>query len=512
MNFLISVFCCSGEITNTFLSKDISPPVCVAVKEIKLNTQKDGDFTAFGWEQEVKALWSMRKLKQKHIVQFITAFRRGQDHHYLILEWADGGNLRNLWKTFPRSSSTAVESESGSKEIIPPTGDLVKATLEQLLGLSEALAAAHNSRKPEKPNESEPRKPEHYRHGDLKPENILWFKDQKGGMGTLKIGDWGLAKQHQIATERRSKHTASGFGTRRYEPPEEKAGGHAGLVVLENPAKKKRSRLYDIWAMGCIALEFIIWLRYGSKELDSFNESIKDVHYDSPPFYQIDLEGKARVHDVVVKWINLMEEDPVFAVKETALGNLLKLIRDRLLVVDLPEGLGMGPDSNAAPILNTPDNPPRPTNVSAITVTSSPPPVTGAPEIQVTGPEPGQSPIPTGAEGGFAQTPHSSSQKVRARADELLKEMKEITLGRDKDNSYWFAGEPSPPPDHLSAQQQIRVTTGLPYRTEDTGGRAAGPRLGQNSGSGLKPTQSTNVAMTQQVSLPRLPNTCTCVN
>ncbi len=37
-----------------------------------------------------------------------------------------------------------------------------------------------------------------FRHGDWKPANIPWFrdKDDKDAIGTLKIDDWGLAKEH----------------------------------------------------------------------------------------------------------------------------------------------------------------------------------------------------------------------------------------------------------------------------------------------------------------------------
>lgn len=52
-----------------------------------------------------------------------------------------------------------------------------------------------------------------YRHGDLKPANILWFKPKEGDMknviGTLKICDWGEAKNKAFATVmRHSKTTA----------------------------------------------------------------------------------------------------------------------------------------------------------------------------------------------------------------------------------------------------------------------------------------------------------------
>ncbi|KAK4195606.1 hypothetical protein QBC40DRAFT_343340 [Triangularia verruculosa] len=214
-----------------------------------------------GWEQEARTLQQMNSVGQEHIVQFITAFRRC-DSHYLMFEWADGGNLRDLWKSYPRSSL--------------PTSTVVRQSLEQIWRLAQALKAAHY------PDDLEERRP--FRHGDLKPENILWFKDKStsgNGMGKLKIGDWGLAKGHDIETALRSHRTSTPYGTRRYESPEEETG-----------------------------TDFIVWLLYGSEGLSCFNRSIGD---DSP-LYQ--------------------------TTNKVAIGSLLEVVRDNLLVVELPEGLG----------------------------------------------------------------------------------------------------------------------------------------------------------------------------
>ncbi|KAM5356863.1 hypothetical protein ACJ41O_003509 [Fusarium nematophilum] len=243
----------------------------VAVKEIELEKDQDQAAKFSGWEKEVEALWRMKELDQKHIVKFITAFCRGEQDHYLMLEWADGGNLRNLWKNFPRDVLT---------------GELVKATFGQLLGLAQALYKAHAGN----------HTGGFYRHGDLKPENILWFKDQnrpRNKLGTLKIGDWGLAKQHQIVTELRTKETTTRYGTQRYEAPEEATADNASLHVPDSSGKqaKKRSRLYDVWAMGCISLEFLVWLMYGRDGLSSFNRSVREGRSDNVPFYEV-VQGK----------------------------------------------------------------------------------------------------------------------------------------------------------------------------------------------------------------------------
>ncbi|KAL2128804.1 hypothetical protein VTI74DRAFT_8610 [Chaetomium olivicolor] len=194
----------------------------VAVKEIQPRNEKDRQAMIKGWEDEASILQKMNSLRQEHIVRFLTAFRhgdQGREDHYLMFEWADGGNLLNLWKTLNQ----------------PLTPRLIKAAVKQLLGLANALCKAHY-----------PETGPTFRHGDLKPANILWFKgnDDNDEIGTLKIADWELAKQHNIVTEFRTNKTSSEYGTRRYEPPEEETGlgvslgplspGIPGIVVSES--------------------------------------------------------------------------------------------------------------------------------------------------------------------------------------------------------------------------------------------------------------------------------------
>lgn len=230
-----------------------------------------------------------------------------------MFEWANGGNLRNLWERVPFPDLE---------------GSLVKDTVKQILGLASALRAAHNLNITEAS----------YRHGDLKPENILIFKTGEETLGTLKIGDWGEAKYHgkDQVTEMRSKKTTARFGTRRYEAPEVVTGIK---VERENQPEKRRSRLYDIWAMGCITLEFIVWLLYGLDGLNKFNQDV-----DGDTFYQTSIENGievARLHDAVVRWMDHMASEPACKVGNTAIGDLLDVVRSSLLVVKLPRRGGL---------------------------------------------------------------------------------------------------------------------------------------------------------------------------
>ncbi|KAH9863676.1 hypothetical protein J1614_009608 [Plenodomus biglobosus] len=291
----------------------------VAVKELKDVGEKER------WESEVYAMQRMNTLDHHgHIVHFITAFRRGNRENperYLITEWADGGNLRQFWS----SQTPRLER------------DFIKAVFTQFLGLAQAFSAAHNLTSRGVSTGAS------YRHGDLKPENLLWFKPKTqsdGDVGTFKICDWGEAKVHQFATAMRHSRTTSGFGTRRYEPPEVDTG--VGLMI-PGTENKRRSRLYDMWAFGCITLEFIVWLLYGVDGLGHFNKSIRTDLNSECPFYQSSEdsgEKKAWVHPVVEHWIDHMAKDAACQPGATALGKLLEIVRDNLLVVKLPRDGG----------------------------------------------------------------------------------------------------------------------------------------------------------------------------
>jgi serine/threonine protein kinase len=441
----------------------------VALKKIKLDSDQPQRLKVDGWEKEVAALWKMRSLGEEHIVNFITAFRLlGQDEHYLMLEWADGGNLRNLWERFPR--------------ILTP--ELVKDVFEQLLGLSRALDKVHNPDNEASDN--------HFRHGDLKPENILWFKDESGStkLGILKIGDWGLAKQHRDITQLRTVQTSTGFGTRRYEPPEESTVYDNKLIVENNRGMvfRKRSRLYDVWAMGCIWLEFLIWLMYGSEGLKRFNASFNSQKPDNPSYYEVDERGVAKVHHVALRWMEHMAQDPVCEVGQTALGCLLELVRDRLLVVKLPKNFGTSTDMSNTPRARSlkslrngtimSDSPPRNTNPSM-----------AIPTITVEGSDSGERETPEKTAIPVVISPPSeprpieplqSDKDCRARADELYNRVEEIMTDVDTAD-FWLSGTPIPP---LGSSAKV-----------------VGAQTSSVSNIGLSTSQGTSLAPTERVSL-----------
>jgi serine/threonine protein kinase len=309
-----------------------------AIKEIQIPHGDVKTGASQAWEHEAKALAKTNTINHDHILKCIAAIRRG-DKRYFVFPWADGDSLREYWNSIPKQN---------------PNAELVLRAIQQLRGLADALDRLHNYTEPERARrENDPSLTEpasgvprvqvldendetirpleasavsSIRHGDLKPENILRFTTAESALGTLKIADMGLAKQHVLATQHRKHLTSTRYGTVQYEPPE---------AVTNGP----RSRLYDVWSMGCIALEFIIWLLHGNDALLTFYEQLTDNAQQTCRYYKLtDRQGAkiAEIHPVVLQWIdNIKANDPECS-KNSAINDLVDLVRDKLLVVSLP--------------------------------------------------------------------------------------------------------------------------------------------------------------------------------
>lgn len=225
-----------------------------------------------------------------------------------MFNWADGGNLREFWQSADShaTSEAHVGAATCGKQ---KRRNVVLWMLTQICGLTDALKELHNEQQ--------------MRHGDLKPENILRFSDDQGS-GILAIADMGLAKFHNTSTRGRNVPTTTVGGTWRYEPPEASSANC-------NP----RSRKYDVWAMGCVILEFVTWLLYGNQRLSARNSSIAS-------FATSKKDEKCPLDPAAQNWIDDMMYRDKRCGRDTALGDLLRLVRLRLLVPpqDTNDGYG----------------------------------------------------------------------------------------------------------------------------------------------------------------------------
>ncbi|KAF2108838.1 kinase-like domain-containing protein [Lophiotrema nucula] len=200
-----------------------------ARKELLSNTPE------WRFNAERRNLLSVKKIGDDHLVKIVTAYRHG--------------NLFNL--IFPLAQ-TNLHRYLREAEYQPFRGStcVVKHPIWlQLLGIARALYKVQNFHENSSSNEAS----RYGYHLDLKPANIL-VEDS----GRLIITDFGQAV-FKRATDSTDSRVRGVGGTETYAPPE-----------FDDDANGVNRR-YDIWSLGCIFLEclvFVIKGREGLLELD----------------------------------------------------------------------------------------------------------------------------------------------------------------------------------------------------------------------------------------------------
>ncbi|RYO80485.1 hypothetical protein DL766_007370 [Monosporascus sp. MC13-8B] len=268
--------------------------IAIAIKKAR----HDDELAEF-FDKEASNLHKLQQYKSPHLIKPIAAYQIDQDR-CLIFPWANGGNLRDYWK--------------GNKD---QRGELssLQWLLGQLKGICSAIQELHV---------------ENTRHGDLKPENILWFKDGNDG-GFLQIADLGLATFHEKDKHTKNRKGMGTFalsGTSRYEPPE---------IDEKRNTVGPWSRQYDMWSMGCVLLETLLWLIYGYESIGVFQDATTHfwVCHDRPD------RKEYFVHPYVDSCMRVMKTN---LQGQSAYRDLLLLVQERLLVVAVSETYGSFPD------------------------------------------------------------------------------------------------------------------------------------------------------------------------
>lgn len=278
-----------------------NPTTRMALKELRSvgsRSATDSDiYKTFEAEVEVMEMMQSGSAPQNFLVAVAAIYRGGK--RYLLFPWADGGDLRSLWSevdmTWSRDRALVLE------------------VLGEFLGVSDALVHLHESG---------------FRHGDIKPDNILIFAKKHTNLGRLKLADMGLAKHHEQMTAERKAMTETKLATVLYEAPES-----------QSQPNLPRSRLYDVWSLGCVFFEFAIWLAYGLDGLHSFYEALDSASPSGRSFYVIekkDTKRKARLHPEFERCFEQVRRHPSCR-EGTALGDLISFVKTRMLAVSLPK-------------------------------------------------------------------------------------------------------------------------------------------------------------------------------
>ncbi|KAM6535853.1 hypothetical protein FALCPG4_005384 [Fusarium falciforme] len=264
-------------------------PRRVAVKHFPQAPKSQSDET---YQKEKGNLDKIKHIENNHLIKHLATC---EGIHCIIFPWAEHGDLNQFWQ--------------GKHDRELP---IFVWSITQLAGLASGLRDLHAM---------------NCRHGDLKPSNILYFENDGG---ILKIADLGVSRVHKKATDQRLYETVTTASTRAYEGPE-----------ASGPINAPRSRKYDCWSLGCVILEFVIWLLYDQRALDGFHSS-RDSLWHS--FYRSKnpdpaSEGrrtewweKMERHPKVDEVIKLLREDE--RVTGAALEELINLVDSKLLLIN----------------------------------------------------------------------------------------------------------------------------------------------------------------------------------
>ena len=194
-------------------------------KEFKAAGNTRADF-----EKELYNLSMLKMLRHPNIVEMLAAYTF-KGRHNLLFPKADGRTLSDLLEKTP-----------------PPSFKSLEQMIIALSGLCSALHAVHNF---------------HYPdldvlaigcHHDLKPDNILVHR------GSFLLADFGLStfKDSNKASDTYFKQVRGD-----YVAPE--------CENFLNPSKRNViGRASDIWSLGCIMLEVIIYVMTGPKGVTDF--------------------------------------------------------------------------------------------------------------------------------------------------------------------------------------------------------------------------------------------------
>ncbi|KAK5630878.1 hypothetical protein RRF57_006593 [Xylaria bambusicola] len=285
------------------LSNNPGDEICIAIKKFK-DGPKDAKDRYY--HDELKTLKQIQMIEDEHINKALACCDQTR---CIFFPWASGGDLWDFW-------------DANGPQELKRTPDVFLWALEQITGLTHALTMIHRAET---------------RHGDLKPSNILHFNDDTTKLGTLKIADFGVSRMHKIETGLRNSPTITKASTFVYEAPE----AHDYFKGRES-----RSRKYDCWSMGCIMLEFVIWLLYDCAAVSSCHDK------RDPPdrsYYRLipgpnprkqAIEEAVEVHPMVDRAIGEMKHHVWF--KNTAMEAITNLVKSDLLKIKAGERLGAG--------------------------------------------------------------------------------------------------------------------------------------------------------------------------
>jgi serine/threonine protein kinase len=257
----------------------------------------DSDANAFTHEVTVLEKLNKSAHAHEHLIDLLAAYEQSGIYH-LIFPWADC-DLFGYWERNPTPDKNATRAAWMAKQCHGLAEALnrihhYKTLSGSLIASASKLQNVSTPTSPSSATDKDPFERRFFgRHGDLKPENIIWFPDPRsiGSYGILKIADFGTT---QFSIEHSKRGIIPNSPT--YHSPEYEIDNTYSIAC-------------DIWALGCIFLEFATWYFGGLKALDEFNEHRLDTDrymagIPSDTFFVIHNRGgawKAEVKPAILK-------------------------------------------------------------------------------------------------------------------------------------------------------------------------------------------------------------------
>lgn len=241
-----------------------------------------------------------------HIVLHLQSFSQ-EDRHFILYPRA-AYNLRDFMRHYKR---------------VDLSKSAVLWFLQQLHGLALAIKHVHNLNKPTNTNPNPVQDAYWGCHYDIKPENILVFEKEPSHYPSFKISDFGVGVFNEArAPGEDSIFTKTAKGTETYFAPDRDRDGEV-------------SRPFDMWALGCVFLELMVWL-FGFFEsgegfsTNRFNCTGADPNNKDDGFWTKDPDGKYHVKSAVRK--ALSDLNSAYCVELRAFLKVIKAIRGLLQV------------------------------------------------------------------------------------------------------------------------------------------------------------------------------------
>lgn len=256
-----------------------------------------------------------------HLIQLLATFEvfnstTDLPTYYMLFPWADG-DLGDFWK-----------QEDGKYQ--PRDKVHIAWMIDQFYHLAKALQCVHNDRQFILSGRTDSNR--FGRHGDIKPRNFLFFRDHSGAQGPglglkIKMADFGLGRLY--SKESRSKQTPGSVKrTESYAAPE---------YELPNGLISPKS---DIFSLGCVFLEYIVWLFTRFSGLESFNTvRVAELEPPTSPYANWEMDRFWKCKDRETGVLKDCVKNKIKEIKDRddcveAVGDLLEVIELHMLNID----------------------------------------------------------------------------------------------------------------------------------------------------------------------------------